>query len=111
DSETIRTNIPEHLRDPGSRWIGLSVRARTIVYSTERVQPDELSSYEDLADERWRGRLCLRTSKSVYNQSLVAMMIEAHGEEKTEDIVRGWVANLRSEERRVGKRGKDAVAA
>ena len=94
DSETIQTNIPEHLRDPSSRWFGLSVRARTIVYSTERVQPDELSSYEDLADERWRGRLCLRTSKSVYNQSLVAMMIEAHGEEKTEDIVRGWVANL-----------------
>lgn len=97
ESSIIAASIPEHLRDPQSRWFGLSVRARTIVYSTERVQPDELSTYEALADERWRGRLCLRTSKSVYNQSLVAMMIAAHGEERTEEIVRGWVANLATE--------------
>lgn len=97
ESETMSTNIPEHLRDPESRWFGLSVRARTIVHSTERVKPEELSSYEDLAGERWRGRLCLRTSKSVYNQSLVAMMIAAHGEQRTEEIVRGWVANLATE--------------
>lgn len=97
DSETMKANIPEHLRDPASQWFGLSVRARTIVYSTERVQPEQLSSYADLANERWRGRLCLRTSKSVYNQSLVAMMIAAHGEERTEEVVRGWVANLATE--------------
>ena len=97
ESETITANIPEHLRDPASQWFGLSVRARTIVYSTERVQPEQLSGYEDLADERWRGRLCLRTSKSVYNQSLVALMVAAHGEEKTEQVVRGWVANLATE--------------
>lgn len=97
ESQAIATNIPEHLRDPQSRWFGLSVRARTIVYSTERVKPEDLSGYEDLANEKWRGRLCLRTSKSVYNQSLVAMMIAAHGEEKTEEIVRGWVANLATE--------------
>lgn len=97
ESEIIKTNIPAHLRDPQSRWFGLSVRARTIVYSTERVDPQDLSGYEDLADERWRGRLCLRTSKSVYNQSLVAMMIAAHGEERTDEIVRGWVANLATE--------------
>lgn len=97
ESETIAANIPEHLRDPGSQWTGLSVRARTTVYSTERVQPEQLSSYEDLADERWRGKLCLRTSKSVYNQSLVAIMVAAHGEERAEEIVRGWVANLATE--------------
>ena len=53
-----------------------------------------LNSYEGLADPMWRGRLCLRTSKKVYNQSLVAMLIAEHGEAKTEQIVKGWVANL-----------------
>ena len=80
DSPILRQNIPAHLRDPENRWFGLSVRARTIVYSTERVKPEELSDYEALADPQWRGRLCLRTSKSVYNQSLVAMLIAQHGE-------------------------------
>ncbi len=94
DSPVLNANIPEYLRDPGGRWYGFSVRARTIVYSTERVDPQELSTYAALADPRWKGRLCLRTSKKVYNQSLVAMMIARHGEAKTEEIVRGWVANL-----------------
>jgi iron(III) transport system substrate-binding protein len=82
------------LRDPQNRWFALTVRARTIVYSIPRVQPEELDGYAGLADPKWRGRLCLRTSKSEYNQSLVAMLIAQHGEEKTEEIVRGWVANL-----------------
>lgn len=98
DSPILEANIPEHLRDPENRWFALSVRARTIVYSTERVQPEDLDTYESLTDEKWRGRLCLRTSKSVYNQSLVAMLIAQHGEEKTEQIVRGWVANLATPE-------------
>lgn len=93
-SSVLERNIPAHLRDPHNRWFGLSVRARTIVYSTKRVQPAELSTYEDLAHPRWKGRLCLRTSKKVYNQSLVAMMIARLGEKKTEEIVRGWVGNL-----------------
>lgn len=94
ESETLDDNIPQHLRDPEGRWFGLSVRARTIVHSTERVDPDELSSYAALADDRWEGRLCLRTSKKVYNQSLVAMMIAQRGEEETQEIVAGWVENL-----------------
>ncbi len=94
DSEILTTNIPENLRDPQKRWFGLAVRARTIVYSTERVKPEELEGYEQLTDPKWKGRLCLRTSKSEYNQSLVAMLIAQHGEEQTEQIVRGWVANL-----------------
>lgn len=94
DSATLNANIPAYLRDPQQRWFALSVRARTIVYSTERVQPAELDSYESLADPKWKGKLCLRTSKSEYNQSLVAMLIAQYGEEKTEQIVRGWVANL-----------------
>ncbi len=93
-SETLKRNIPAHLRDPGMRWFGLSVRARTLVYSIDRVKPAELSTYEDLAHPKWKDRLVLRTSKKVYNQSLVAMLISAHGSEKTEKIVRGWVRNL-----------------
>jgi len=94
DSKVLKANIPAHLRDPDNRWFGLSVRARTIVYSTARVKPADLATYEALGDAKWKGRLCLRTSKKVYNQSLVAMMIARLGEAKTEQIVKSWVANL-----------------
>lgn len=94
DSDVLEDNIPSHLRDPQNRWFGLSVRARTIVYSEERVDPSELSTYEALAEPEWEGRLCLRTSKKVYNMSLVATMIERLGEERTQEIVEGWVDNL-----------------
>jgi iron(III) transport system substrate-binding protein len=94
NSEVLNSNIPAHLRDPENRWFGLSVRARTIVYSTSRVKSADLSTYEALGDPKWKGRLCLRTSKKVYNQSLVAMMIARLGESKTESIVKSWVANL-----------------
>jgi iron(III) transport system substrate-binding protein len=93
-SNILNENIPSHLRDPQNRWFGLSVRARTIVYNTDRVKPAELSTYEDLAEPRWTGRMLLRTSKKVYNQSLVAMLIAEYGEAKTEQIVKGWVKNL-----------------
>ena len=93
-SDVLITNIPSYLRDPENKWFGLSLRARTIVYSTERVKPDELATYEDLAKTEWNGRLVLRTSKKVYNQSLVAMLIKEHGEKETAGIVKGWVSNL-----------------
>ncbi len=93
-SKVLSGNIPGYLHDPGNQWFGLSMRARTLVYNTQKLKPNELSTYEDLADPKWKGRLCLRTSKKVYNQSLAAMMIAEHGEAKTEQIVRGWVANL-----------------
>lgn len=94
DSARLRANVPAHLRDAKDRWFGLSIRVRTIVYHTGRVKPADLSTYEDLGHPRWKGRLCLRTSKKVYNQSLVAMMIAALGVEKTEKVVRSWIANL-----------------
>lgn len=93
-SRVLAQNIPAHLRDPEDRWFGFSQRARTIVYSPARVDARLLSTYAALAEPQWRGRLCLRTSKKVYNQSLVATMIAAQGEQKTEQVVRGWVANL-----------------
>lgn len=94
DSDALIKNIPGHLRDPEHKWFGLSVRARTMVYSTQRLTPGELSTYEDLADSRWKGRLVLRTAKKVYNQSLVAMLIKEHGPARTAEIIGGWVANL-----------------
>jgi len=93
-SPTLKANIPSHLRDPKDRWFGLSVRARTIVYNTKKLNPSELSTYEALGDAQFQKRLCLRTSKKVYNQSLVAMMIADLGIEQTEKVVSSWVKNL-----------------
>jgi iron(III) transport system substrate-binding protein len=92
-SEAIDHNIPSHLRAQDNAWVGLSVRARPLMYSTERVNPSELSTYEALGDPKWQGKLCFRTSKKVYTQSLVAAMIKTLGEERTEGIVRRWMAN------------------
>ncbi|HKJ05534.1 MAG TPA: extracellular solute-binding protein [Geopsychrobacteraceae bacterium] len=94
DSQVLAANIPANLRDPDNRWFGLSLRARTIVYSTERVKPEQLSSYAALGEADWENRLLLRTSKKVYNQSLVAMLIAEYGEAKAEQIVSSWVGNL-----------------
>lgn len=97
DSTVLEQAVPAQYQDSENRWFGLSLRARTIVYSTARVKPEELSTYENLATDEWDGRLCLRTSKKVYNQSLVATLIERHGEERTEELVKGWVENLATE--------------
>lgn len=94
NSPVLDANIPAHLRDPAKQWYGLSIRARTIFYNTQQVRPSQLSSYADLADPKWKGKLCLRTSKKVYNQSLVGMMLAEMGPAKTEQVVKGWVGNL-----------------
>ena len=93
-STVLETNVPAKYRDPKGQWTGLSLRARTILYDPNKVEASQLSTYADLADPKWKGKLCLRTSKSVYNQSLVASMIENLGSDKTEQIIRGWVDNL-----------------
>lgn len=93
-SKVLQENIPAHLRDPEGQWFGLSIRARTIVYNTKQVKSSELSTYEDLGQAKWKGRLCLRTSKKVYNQSLVATMIADHGKKAVEENIRAWVKNL-----------------
>jgi iron(III) transport system substrate-binding protein len=92
-SEVIFRSIPEQFRDPEGYWTALALRIRTIVHHPDRVSPAELSTYEALADPKWRGRLCLRPATKVYTQSLVASLIAAHGVEKAEEIVRGWVEN------------------
>ncbi len=92
-SSIIEQNIPAHLRAKNNAWVGLSVRARPIMYSTDRVKPSDLSTYEALGHPRWRGRLCLRTSRKVYTQSLVATMIKTLAERRTEEVLGGWMKN------------------
>ena len=86
-------HISQHLKDSENHWVGLSIRARTIVYHSDRVKNKEIKNYEDLALPTWKDRLCLRTSKKVYNQSLVGMLIHELGEEKAKAVVKGWVNN------------------
>ena len=93
DSPELLASVPAHLRDPDGQWFGLTTRARTIMYNTKKVKPEELSTYEALGDPRWKNRLCLRTSTYIYNQSFIATMIKRQGEPKTEAVVKGWVAN------------------
>jgi iron(III) transport system substrate-binding protein len=85
--------IPENLVHPEGLWTGLSKRVRTLMYHPDRVGPSELSTYEDLADPKWNGRLCMRNSNNVYTQSLVASLIHHHGYEGALEIVSGWVEN------------------
>lgn len=94
DSKTLNDKVPAYLRSPDKTWYALSLRARTIFYNKDKVKPSDLKDYADLASEKWQGKLCLRTSKKVYNQSLVAMMIAEQGENKTKTVVSGWVKNL-----------------
>lgn len=101
ESRSLMASIPANLRDPGNRWYGLAVRARAIAYSTTAYTPEAFAAafkgYADLAAPAWKGKLCLRSSKHVYNRSLVAALIARYGEPKTEAIVRGWIANLATE--------------
>lgn len=93
ESRVLTTNVPAHLRDPGNQWFAIATRVRTIMYNPGRVNPSELSTYAGLGDPKWKGRLCLRTSSAIYNQSLLASLIAIQGEAEAERIVRGWVAN------------------
>jgi len=93
-SAALEKHIPSAYRDPEGYWYGLSVRARPIIYAKDRVKPGELSTYENLAASDWKGKICVRSSDSIYNQSLVAGMIAHHGEAKTEAWAKGLVANF-----------------
>ena len=92
-SPVLEERVPADLRDPDGEWVAISTRVRTVMRSTERVGEDQIASYADLGDARWKGRLCLRTSNNVYNQSLVASMIAERGAAETEELLRSWMAN------------------
>jgi iron(III) transport system substrate-binding protein len=93
-SPVIAKRIPKYMRHPEGYWFGFAKRARVIMYNKERVKPSELSTYEALADPKWKGRIVVRPASNTYNQSLVASMVVAHGEQETEKWCRGIVANL-----------------
>ena len=93
-SEALNAAIPANLRDPEGRWFGLNRRARIVAYDSNKVQPADIDTYEEIASPRFRGQLCVRSADSVYNLSLVGALIEAWGPEKTGEWARGVVANM-----------------
>ncbi len=94
DSEILESNVPAHLRDPEGYWYAQTLRARVIVYSRDRVDADELSSYEALTDDKWRGRILTRSSSNIYNQSLLASIIAHKGSTYAKEWAEGLVANF-----------------
>ncbi len=94
DSALLIKQVPSSFRDPEGHWFGLSLRARPILYVKERVDPTLLSTYEALGDPAWKGRICIRSSGNIYNQSLIASMIAANGLEATENWARALVRNF-----------------
>lgn len=93
-SEKIEKQVPADFRDIDNSWIGIATRARVIIYSKDRVDPSDLSTYEDLASDKWKGKFLGRSSTSLYNQSLVASLIALDGEEKVEGWAKGLVNNF-----------------
>lgn len=95
ESEILEARVPPYLREPDGLWFGLSKRARVIVYNKAEGLPDGITRYEDLADERLRDRVCMRSSGNIYNLSLLGSLIEHHGEEAAQQWANGVVANFR----------------
>lgn len=93
-SAVVEKNIPAYLRDPDGMWVGLTRRVRVIAVSKDRVKEGTVKTYEDLADPKFKGKICTRPGSHVYNRALVASMIAAHGEAKAEEWAKGLVANL-----------------
>ncbi len=93
-NSTAVKQVRSFMRDPQNRWVALTYRTRTVAYDPARTSVSELSTYEDLADSKWMGRLCLRTSRGTYNEALLAQLIHKNGYEKAKSIVSGWLDNL-----------------
>ncbi len=96
-SPVLERRIPESLREPGGHWFGFSTRARVIAYNKDKVRPGEIETYEQLADGKWKGRLCMRSSTNIYNLSLMGALIDHLGEQKAEEWAKAVRANLAQE--------------
>lgn len=94
ESDALAKLVPVSYRDKDKHWYGLSLRARPIVYVKGKVNPDNLSSYDALKDPKWKGRICIRSSNNIYNQSLVASMIAHNGADATESWASAFVKNF-----------------
>ena len=93
-SQVLESRIPQNFREPGGHWFGFSSRARVIAYNKARVKPGEIENYEQLADPKWKGRVCMRSSTNIYNLSLMGALIDHLGREKAESWAKGVRANL-----------------
>ena len=93
-SKILEKSIPAHLQDVDNQWFGLTKRARIIAYSKDRVKPEDLSTYEDLVNKKWKGKILVRSSSNIYNQSLMASIIANDGEEVAKTWAEGIVANM-----------------
>lgn len=93
-SEILTQNVPANLRQPDGLWFGVTKRARVILYNKNKVKPEELSTYEALAEPQWKDRVIIRSSSNVYNQSLVASILVADGEAETLAWAKGFVSNF-----------------
>lgn len=111
ESEIIERNIPEKFRDPENYWTGLTYRARIIAYSKDRVNPQDLSTYEDLASDKWKGKILTRSSENIYNQSLLASVIAANGAEAAEQWAAAVLANMARDPKGSDRDQVKAVAA
>ncbi len=96
-SSELQKRVPENLRHPDGHWFGFSTRARLIYYDKAKIKPGEINSYEDLADPKWKGKVCIRKSSNVYNLSLLSSIIAAKGEAEAEKWAKGVVANFARE--------------
>jgi iron(III) transport system substrate-binding protein len=94
ESAVVTDTVPSNYRDPEGYWVGLSMRARTIFYARDRVDPSTLSTYAALTSEKWKGEICIRNASNVYNQSMLAALIDRNGAEVAEAWAAGIVANL-----------------
>ncbi|MGJ9384717.1 Fe(3+) ABC transporter substrate-binding protein [Salipaludibacillus sp. CF4.18] len=111
ENETITNNIPESLRDTDNQWFGLTKRARVFVYANDRVDESELSTYEALTDEKWQGRVLIRSSENIYNQSLLASIIELNGADAADEWASGIVENMAREPQGGDRDQAKAIAA
>ncbi|MBS0124213.1 Fe(3+) ABC transporter substrate-binding protein [Thetidibacter halocola] len=93
-SEALAANVPDAYHDPEGHWWGLTTRARIVYASKDRVDPSEVTTYEDLADPKWQGRICTRSGTHSYTIGLVSAMLHHHGEEYTKTWLEGVKANL-----------------
>lgn len=93
-SPVVEANIPGSLIESQKNWLLLFYRARIIMYNRDKVTPDELSTYEALGESKWKGRLCVRTSKNSYNEALGAFFVHHYGPEKTADLISSWIKNF-----------------
>lgn len=94
ESDILENTIPAHLQDEDNQWFGITKRARIIAYSLDRVKPEELSTYEDLASDKWKNKLLIRSSSNIYNQSLLASIIVNNGEEEAREWSEAIVNNM-----------------